>query len=199
MRKLTLTLSVFAVLALCALMANFEPSVVAQRGAPPAPNDLCANAVPVGSVGRFRFDTTGASGLLTDDPCISCCFFGVGQNDKSIWYSMTPPNGSIVVAGYFHNSTCVDASTRVPRSEYPCRAAARRLPSRHHCVIIASLGTYPDDRTVRRGHRIPNAFIILPYAEKAAGNARVVCEQPRRSCCIKAETPDRSNRYGVCT
>jgi len=102
MRKSTLTLSIFAALALCLLMANFQTSVVAQRGAPPAPNDDCftgcinVNAVERSGVARFRSDTTGAT-RNTMDPCISCCFFGVGQNDKSIWFCKTVQANNTVV------------------------------------------------------------------------------------------------------
>jgi len=83
-------------------MANFQTSVVAQRGAPPAPNDDCftgcinVNAVERSGVARFRSDTTGAT-RNTMDPCISCCFFGVGQNDKSIWFCKTVGANNTVV------------------------------------------------------------------------------------------------------
>jgi len=95
MRKSTVALSIFAALALCVLMANFSSSVQAQRIPSPAPNDLCVDAIAVGSVSRTRFDTTGAT-RSADDPCISCAYYGVGQNDKSIWYSIAPPAGSVV-------------------------------------------------------------------------------------------------------
>jgi hypothetical protein len=96
-----MTLSIFVAAALCILMANFQASVVAQRGAPPAPNDDCAdcinvNAVERSGVARFRFDTTGATTEATD-PCISCCFFGVGQNANSIWFCKTVQADNTVV------------------------------------------------------------------------------------------------------
>lgn len=98
MRKSTLLLSVLAVLALCMLAANFPMPVSAQRGAPPAPNNTCPGIAvgnAIGTVSRTRFNTTGAT-RAANDPCISCCFFGVGQNDKSIWYSTTPPANAVV-------------------------------------------------------------------------------------------------------
>jgi hypothetical protein len=105
MRKSTLTLSIFAVLALCSLMANFPASVMAQRGAPPAPNDDCDDAIDLGSPPilqhRSRYDTTGASTTNPGDPCISCCLFGVGQNSNSIWYCVTPAAGKILRVNTF--------------------------------------------------------------------------------------------------
>ncbi|MBI3951564.1 MAG: hypothetical protein HY314_14025 [Acidobacteria bacterium] len=103
MRKSTLILTIFAVAALCLLMANFQSSVLAQRGAPPAPNDDCVNCIDIGAapVHRSRFDTTWATTPNPGDPCISCCFFGVGQNDKSIWYCATPPAGAVVRVNTF--------------------------------------------------------------------------------------------------
>ncbi|GEM_PF-4771860 len=98
MRRSTIMLSVFAALAFCILAANFQSAVVAQRPAPPAPNDNKADAIDITgrTVFRARYDTTGAS-IEADDPCISCCFFAVGQNDKTIWFVKTVENDGTVV------------------------------------------------------------------------------------------------------
>jgi hypothetical protein len=100
MRKSTITLGIFAMAALCLLMASFQ-SVQAQRGAPPTDNDLCTGCEVVTGVAlREREDTTGAT-TSANDPCISCCFFGVGQNSHSIWYCVDAAAGKIVRASTF--------------------------------------------------------------------------------------------------
>jgi hypothetical protein len=92
MQKTTLSLSMFVVIALCILALNFSTSASPTIALQPT-NDDCGSATNVPSIGgcqrgiRQIIDTTAAT-TATDDPCISCSVFGVGQNANSVWYSV---------------------------------------------------------------------------------------------------------------
>jgi hypothetical protein len=89
MQKTTLSLSMFVAIALCILALNFPTSAsptVLQPG-----HDDCANAETLANLGGCNqalndIHNTEDATRDADDPCISCCFFDVGQNDKSVWY-----------------------------------------------------------------------------------------------------------------
>lgn len=102
MRK-GIVFSVFGVAALLVLLFNFQSpaSAVSASALVPA-NDNCAGAVDLGptlnETGTARaqgIDTSTATTPATD-PCISCCFFGVGQNSNSVWYKIAPGAGKFV-------------------------------------------------------------------------------------------------------
>lgn len=91
---------IFGTAVLLVLMATLQSSVVAQRTPAADPGNACPGPVVTPPGGRSFTDTTGAT-RAANDPCISCCFFGVGQNDKSVWRNITPGVNKVVRVNTF--------------------------------------------------------------------------------------------------
>ncbi len=146
--------------------------------APPATNDLCANAKAILAVPFSELLNTRAATTSPDDPLQACTFGGAYVNSRSVWYRYSPATTgkAVVLAGGYDTVISVwqDACCGAVSNLVACVDAFGRLQAEQVTFVATAGHTYLIEVT-EYGNGLGGDLVFSLTGPAATTPASVVC------------------------